>query len=145
MRGVLITSAAAMIVVATAVFGFHDRTVFVPAPESAAENFVRELATGRYDRAAALMSPRLQRTVTPTHLAHTFDPVRRRAGHIDDVRGIRVSMARETSVGRAEVTTDRGIFFIDVGLTRQHGLWVVDSLPDWLMDPALPSPRFRPR
>lgn len=145
MKGVLITAAAAMIVVATVVFGFNDRTVLVPAPESTAENFVRELATGRYDRAAALMSARLKRTVTPAQLAQAFDPMRRRGEHIDDVRGIRVSMGREASVGRSEVTTDRGVFFIDVGLTREYGLWVVDSLPDWLMNPALPSPPFESR
>lgn len=145
MKTVLFTAAAAMIVVGIAVFGFHDRTVFVPAPESAAENFGRELGTGRYDRAAALMSPRLQRIVTPAQLRQAFEPVRQRGGHIDDVRGVRVSMGEHTSVGRAEVTTDRGVFGMDFDLTRQQGLWVVDSLPAWLMDPSLPPPAFAPR
>ena len=47
--GMLTTIAIVLALVATSMFALHDRHTLVSPPEAAAEDFMRSLATGRYD------------------------------------------------------------------------------------------------
>jgi hypothetical protein len=56
--GLLATMAVVIGLVAASVFGFHDRNTLVSPAEAVAEDFVRALATGRYNVAMRYVDPR---------------------------------------------------------------------------------------
>ena len=106
-----------------------DRGTFVPPPESVAENFVRQLMGGRYDRALPLLSRQaaaaadvakletlaleLERAVGGTATQVDATPLEMKAN---------IAEAAATISGRSHAKAS-----ITFALVREKGLWKIDG------------------
>jgi hypothetical protein len=106
-----------------------DRATFVPPPESAAENFVRQLMAGRYDRALPLLSRHAAVTADTAKLETLGTDLERSVGNrVTQVDGEPLEMksdiaeAMVTVFGRAQARTT-----ITFALVREKGLWKIDG------------------
>jgi hypothetical protein len=121
--------AAALALVAAAVFGLGDRRTLVPPPEAVVENFVRELETGRYERATGYLNTELESSVTPEQLRAWTARLRGRTGEIIDVRGEPGWLAGERAEAYARLKTERaGEPALRFTLSREGGVWKINGL-----------------
>ena len=121
--------AAALAVVAAAVFGLGDRRTLVPPPEAVVESFVRELETGRYQRATGYLSTELQPNVKPEQLRAWTSRLLARTGDIIDVRGEPGWLAGDRAEAYARLKTERaGEPALRFTLYREEGVWKINGL-----------------
>jgi hypothetical protein len=106
-----------------------DRATFVPPPESAAANFVRQLVAGRYDRAR----PRLSR-----HAAVSADLAKLETLAVELAGAVGGSVTRidaaplemKANIAEATVTVhgrSQANTSITFALVREKGLWRIDG------------------
>lgn len=145
------TVAAAVGIAAGAVFGLGDRALMVSPPEAVAEEFMRELATRRYDIARERLAEGARERGTADALRALFEPVRERIGPINTIDAAPLSdpgRGDTQAWSRAEVRGDRGAATFTIALSREKGLWVVS---DWTLtadtgaDRRLPAQRAQDR
>lgn len=122
--------AAALLIVAAAVFVGHDRGLFVPVPEATVENFTREITTRRFDLAMKQLATSRSRSETSQTLAGRFDPVLRAVGEVNHVDAEAEWMSGDRASASATVEGELGTRALDFTLVREHGLWKIDGLPD---------------
>jgi hypothetical protein len=122
--------AAALALVAVAVFGGGDRQLLVPPPDSSAESFVRQLTTGRYDLATKYLASDLRRTVGEKDLRSRYEPLRTALGPINQVGAEIEFIGLERAGARASIAADNGRVWMPMRFTRELGLWVVSDLPE---------------
>lgn len=122
--------AAALLVIAAAIFGAGDRHLFSPPPEAVAEEFVRQLVTRRYDLATKYLSPDLRRSVGSDGLRTRYEPMRRSLGKIDDVDATVEFIEGARAGARAGIRGDDGTASLPMRLGQEYGLWVVSELPE---------------
>jgi hypothetical protein len=106
-----------------------DRATFVPPPESVAENFVRQLMAGRYDRARPLLSRHAAVTADIAKLETLALELERSVGgsvtRIDaEPLEMKANIAEATVIvhGRSGAKTT-----ITFALVREKGLWKIDG------------------
>jgi hypothetical protein len=132
MRGVaaiLAVMAVSLAVIAGAVFAGHDRSLLVSPPEVVAENFTRQITTGRFELALNLLSSGARATESAGSLKRRFAPLLRPAGAVNHVDAERLSLDAEQAGARATVRGDNGQAGLDYGLVRERGLWKIETLP----------------
>jgi hypothetical protein len=119
---ILLAIAATAVVVVTG-----DRNLFVSAPESVTENFVRHLATGRYDRAHALFSDAAARRIDVKALAHLAEDLERSIGGIEQVEGESMTADRRQARARAIVRGSGIEAVVNCSLVWEHAMWRIDG------------------
>ncbi len=122
----LATIAAALLLVAAAVFGARDSALFVPPPEAVAENFARELAAGRFELARRHLSSARRREQGAEDLESRFGPWKARIGKVDSVEANELSRASDRAAAICEVRGDPASVTLTLELVREQGLWKVD-------------------
>ena len=120
------TIAAALVVVAAAVFGAHDADTLVSPPEAVAEDFGRELAMARYTLSRKYLSAEQRRQQSANDLKARFEPWRARIGKFDAAEARELSREGDRSSAACELQGDRSTVSLSVLLVRQHGLWRVE-------------------
>lgn len=123
-------SAASLLLIAGVVFRGGDRSLFVPAPEAAAEGFARQIATRRYELAMNYLASSARRLETPHTLASRFERLLASTGRINEVDASPHWMQQSRASARATVEGDTGRVSFDLGFVRENGLWRIDQLPD---------------
>lgn len=125
MRDLLLIAAAvlgALAIVAVSVGPGGDTSTLVSPPDAVVEQFVRKLATARYDVALAHLdddSPAMRERVRITS-----DTLRARAGAIEQVEGKPGVIAEDRATATAVVTTERaGDITMQFWLIRRAGSW----------------------
>lgn len=113
------------------VLGFgHDTRTFVSPPEVVAEEFVRSLATGRYDRAVRHLD---ERDGAQAMLAVQGTSLRERAGDVNQVEGEAGSIDGDAATASTRIeTSDAGELEWDFSLVRREGTW---KITDWTTGP----------
>jgi hypothetical protein len=111
-------------VTATAIGPGRDTNILVPPPEAVAEEFARQIATRRYDRAMDQVAPDSGISLTSVRLGG--DELHARHGHIDQVEGEAGTIAGEAASAAAIFRTERsGEVRHDFTFVRRHGLWKI--------------------
>ena len=123
------TAVVALLVIAAAVFGGGDRSIFVPVPEATAESFAHNIATRRYDLALNFLAADTRRGETAEGLRTRFEPVLA-VGKVNGVDSEPQWRKRDHASARARIAGSRGTATFDLGFVRENGLWKIDRLPD---------------
>lgn len=97
--------AAVLGLVAGSIVGLGDRETLVSPPEAIAEDFVRAMATGRYDVAMRYVDPRSG--ISREQIRGWSDALRAEAGGIYNVDIPDVHRERDEAVARYAVQTTR--------------------------------------
>jgi hypothetical protein len=121
---VLIVSGLALSVTFIAVVLSGDTTVTVPSPETVSEEFARQIATRRYDRALQDVDDRSGITLTTVRVAG--DALHERAGAVDRVEGEPGRIEGDRASASAVLLTERaGHVRYSFRLARKNGLWKI--------------------
>ena len=140
--GILLVTAAALGIAGAAVFALGDRSMLVPPPEAEVETFVRQLATGRFERALPHLSRRAAGRTSRDSLRARFLALEARIGKVRDVKGQLLTQARDTAYAEAVLDAEGASGLpLAFRLVREDGVWVVDDLGEL----ALPLPVHPPR
>lgn len=118
------TSAAALAVVAASILIAGDTSPLISPPEAVAEQFVRQLAAGRYDRA-------LEHLAEPTAALPTVTSqgkaLRARAGEVDFVEGKNGAIMGDSATASTRIKTSRaGELRARFDLVRLQGVWKIE-------------------
>jgi hypothetical protein len=101
-----------------------DGKTVVPPPESVVEEFARQIAARRYDRAMEHIDNRSGISFTTVRLGG--EALQERAGDVDSVEGEPGEMAGDRATASAVLTTRRaGRIRYSCGLQRRNGLWKI--------------------
>lgn len=120
-------TALALAVIAGAILYGRDTTIMVPVPEAVAEDFTRQVATRRYDRALQYIDNGSAMTLVNVRLAG--EALRERAGAIDRVEGEPGRIEGNQAAASAVMTTEQaGRIRYWFRFTRRNGLW---KIIDW--------------
>ena len=115
--------------VALVVFGLGDRETLVPPPEAVVEGFVRELETGRYERATAYLGEELSGRVGAEQLEGWTRRLLERTGDVLDVEGVPGWHTDARAEAYAVLTTERaGEPRLRFTLAREQGVWKINGL-----------------
>jgi hypothetical protein len=118
--------AAALAVVAIAVFGLGDGRTTVSPPEAVAESFVRALERGRFPQAHKYLSSADRPRISAARLAEVTARLQSRIGRIEDVRGEEGWLAGDDAEAAAVVKTQRsGDVRLPLRFHREMGEWRV--------------------
>ena len=116
-------TAIALGVVALAVGPGHDRLTLVSPPEAVAEDFVRRLAAGRYDRAVDHLETTAGAEAT---VIVQGESLRQRAGEVNQVEGEEGSIDGDTATASTRISTsDAGELEWEFSLVRRSGTWKI--------------------
>ena len=111
--------------VALAVGPGHDTTIFVSPPDVVAEEFVRKLATGRYDRAVDYLAETRGAEATLTVQGKSL---RDRAGKVNQVEGLGAVIDGERATALTRITTEKvGQLEWRFRLIRQDAVWKISG------------------
>ena len=131
MKGVLQLVAALVIglaISAGAVFGFHDRSVMTPPPESAAESFLDNFAVRRYPQALSHVAEDV--SLSGDSLGAVHHGIAQQMGggfHVESVE--RLWMAEERAAVLAVLEGENGErLSAELPLVRKNGMWRVGDL-----------------
>lgn len=115
-------TAGALALVAGSVVAGHDTSTFVSPPEAVVEQFVRKLATARYDVARAHLAD--DSPAARDRIRAASDTLRARAGAITQVEGKPGVIDGDRATATAVVTTERaGEISMEFRLIRRTGSW----------------------
>lgn len=121
---VLIVSGLALGVTFTAVVLRGDTTVTVPSPETVGEQFARQVATRRYDRALQYVDDRSGITLITVRLAG--DALQERAGALDRIEGEPGWIQGDRAAASAVLRTARaGRVRYTFRFARRNGVWKI--------------------
>jgi hypothetical protein len=127
LAAVVATAAIALGVTALFVFVGNDATLMVPPPEAVAEQFTRELAAGRYDRALPQVDRMSSITLATVRVAG--ENLKAQSGEINQVEGEPGTIAGAHATAKALLTTDRGgRVRLQFRFVRRSGMW---KIVDW--------------
>ena len=122
--------AVALGVVGLAIGPGHDRRTLVSPPKAVAEDFVRRLAAGRYDRAVDHLE---NRDDAETSVTVQGESLRQRAGKVHQVEGEEGSIDGETATALTRISTsDAGELEWQFSLVCRSGTW---KITDWTTGP----------
>lgn len=107
--------------IATEVFG--DRDLFTPPPVTAAESFVHQVVTKRYDRAKPYFAD--PDRVSRAELRSLSDEIERRVGQPSRLRVEIVSRDDSNAETTVRLESERGSCEIGVALVWEKGEWKV--------------------
>jgi hypothetical protein len=128
---VVVVSIVGLSVTLAAVLG-GDSTIAVPPPESVGEQFARQIAAGRYDRALQYVDERSGITLTTVRrAANALDST---AGNVHQVEGEPGRIEGERATASAVLMTERaGRVKYHYRLVRNSGVWkIVEWEAGWL-------------
>ena len=116
-------------VVGLAVGPGHDTRLFVSPPEVVAEEFVRHLATGRYDRAVKHLAETAGAEAAVTVQGKAL---RARAGDVNNVEGEAGTDSGDLATASTRImTSDAGELEWTFSLVRRDGIW---RISEWRTD-----------
>ena len=121
------TVAVALAIVGGAVFGAADDGTLVPPPQSVAKEFARELASARYELAWKHLSSGARQLERAEQLRERLDGMVQQLGAINQVEAGEQSRTGETAAAWSRVDATGGQLHFTLTLTREHGLWAVDT------------------
>jgi hypothetical protein len=126
---VLLVCSLALIVTFVAVVVGGDSTITVPPPESVAEQFARQIAVRRYDRALQHVDDSSGISLTMVRLGG--EALHARGGAVDQVEGEAGSIEGDRSTASALLTTERaGRVRYAFRLVRRSGVWKIVEWED---------------
>jgi hypothetical protein len=106
-----------------------DRATLVPPPDAVAEQFVRQLAAHRFDRAVPFLSSHVRREIDARDLAAITSLFEAQNGAITFVEGQERSRTRIQAVAEVHTKTDRRQSpALEFELMSEHGEWKVNGL-----------------
>jgi hypothetical protein len=121
--------AAALAVVAIAVFGLGDGRAMVSPPAAVVENFVRAVERGRFPQALKYLSANARGPISPARLAEAKARLESRIGRIEDVKGEEGWLAGDDAEAAAILKTRRsGEVRLALRLEREWGEWRVTGI-----------------
>ena len=120
---VVLVAALALAVTFVAVVLRGDQTVMVPPPEAVGEQFARQVAARRYDRALQYVDEGSGITLTTVRLGG--EAVLERSGAVDQVEGEPGSIQGQHSTASAVLITEAGRIRFGYRLERRRGLWKI--------------------
>jgi hypothetical protein len=124
----LITLVVTLLMIAGAIFGLGDSSVFVPPPESVAEGFVRQVVAERYSEALPYLSAALAERTTEESLKQLKKDLESRSGTIFNVQGEPGAIEENRAEASARLQVQDGEFALRFDLVRQEGVW---SITEW--------------
>jgi hypothetical protein len=120
---------------ATAAGSRVDRSFLFSPPEAAAEGFLRELQTRRYEQARSYLSAELRGRYGEDDLESWFGRVEQEIGEITEVEGSGSEFEREVATGTVKLETKRsGELPMTFAFVREQKEWRIAELSE-------PSPR----
>jgi hypothetical protein len=115
--------------VAGVVIGGQDSTYFVPPPQAVVENFTRDIAARRYDRAVKFVDP--TSGITEINVRLGGDELHARAGAIDQVEGEPGVIAGDRATASAVLITENaGRIRYFFRLARSSNTWKIVEWSD---------------
>ena len=118
------TMLLSLLLASGAVFVGNDRTTLVPPPELVAEQFTRDVATRRYDRAVKYVENASGITLVNVRLGG--DRLQAGAGAVENVEGEPGWIRGEQAAASAILTTTRaGRVRYVFRMARRNGLWKI--------------------
>ena len=121
------TLAAALAIAAAVVFAWRDPALFVPPPESVAEDFARKLGNRRYGLAREHLSRTAREHQSALAIEKLFEPVKSRIGALEGVEATELSRDGDRASAECELRGQHGAVTLRFALVREQGLWVIDS------------------
>jgi hypothetical protein len=104
-----------------------DKGTFVPPPESVSESFVRQLTTGRYDRALPFLSRQAAAATDVEALNVLARDLDQSVGGVESVEGEQGDVKGRIAQARARVRGPGAEAIITFALVRELGLWRIDG------------------
>jgi hypothetical protein len=126
--------------IAGAVFGLDDETLFVSPPESVVEQFVEVLTFGRAGPARRLLTHEAERVTSVEELLRVSARLRQRYGAVDDVSTLVEERRGDTLIVRVVIRGSRTEGELRLPTVREQGQWVVARPNTLLPDTARPNP-----
>jgi hypothetical protein len=103
-------------------------TILVPPPEAAAEGFVRQVAAGRYEAAAAYLSADAAAHVDHESLARLRRNLEASAGDAGSVTARPGRVEEDEAEATAVVDGRDGRITLRLSLSLQKGLWRIEGI-----------------
>jgi hypothetical protein len=125
---------AAIAIAAVAVVGAEDRGTLVPPPDAVAEEFGRQLVTGRAEQALPLLSETLRSAVTPEILDACGKRIEAELGAVGNVSGELHDISGDRAQATAVFDGRRGTRRVRFGFAWDDGRWVIHQLGDLRAD-----------
>jgi hypothetical protein len=127
---VLYTLGVIVAAIAIAARAVDDRRTLVPPPDAVAEEFVRQLVTGRSEQALPLLSEELKAAARPGLLNEYGRQLEAELGGVGNVSGELAGISGDRAEASAILDGARGTRRIRFGLRWQDGKWVIEQLGD---------------
>jgi hypothetical protein len=104
-----------------------DRDLFVSSPEAVVEGFVRHVATGRYDRARAMLAHKRASRSGLEEIKTMARELERRVGAAETIEGETIRKDREEAIARARIRGSRAEAAIVFSLRWDQGRWKIGA------------------
>ncbi len=132
--------AVSLLMIGASLVLLGDDSVFTTPPELVVEDFMKEMALGRYERARPFLEDHVEERATAPVLQGLEHRLRNRLGTILDVSGEPVWKRGRSAVAAARVESDEnGTVLLRFPLRFESGVWRITGLGD-LAD-TLPAAR----
>ena len=107
----------------------RDTGTLVPPPESVAEGFVRQVATGRVRQTRQYLSHDARLALSPERLSDWFYGLETAIGPAQVIEGEGSRISGDNAEARVIVTGKIKSTALTFHLVREHGLWMISELP----------------
>jgi hypothetical protein len=126
---VVVATLVVLAAVAGVVIGGQDSTYFVPPPQAVVENFTRDIAARRYDRAVKFVDP--MSGITEINVRLGGAELHARAGAIEQVEGEPGVIAGDRATASAVLITENaGRMRYFFRLARSSNTWKIVEWSD---------------
>lgn len=115
---------------ATAALSSVDDSILFSPPAAAAEGFLRELQTERYEEALPYLSEELRSRHGERALQAWFDRVEHETGEIEEVEGRDDRIEGDAAIGTVELKTKRTSVLFSLRFVRESKEWRIAELPE---------------
>lgn len=125
LASVFITTVFTLLLTAAVIFGLGDSDTLVPPPDSVVEGFVRQVISGRYDRAIPYLSREAAAQMNTGPLKQLKERLDSRAGKVLNVQGEPGIRKDERAEAIAKLQTRNGEIALRFDLIREEGVWSI--------------------
>ena len=120
----------AAIAIAAVAVAVGDRRTLVPPPDAVAEEFGRQLVTGRARQALPILSETLRSAVAPEALDACGKRIEAELGGVGNVSGELHDLSGERARASAVFDGQRGSRRVRFGFAWDDGRWLIHELDD---------------
>ena len=118
---------AAIAVAAIAVHVLEDRRTLVSPPDAVAEEFLRQVLTGRSERALPLLSEAVRPGLSPGELDAAGRKLEEDLGEVGNVSAEIESLSGQRAAASAVLDGARAIRTVRFQLVRERGKWMIEE------------------